>query len=168
MYSFNNTALLGAIAFYIYKDKDVFKEDDYHLFLIPNWEDSTVETILFDEAPKLISNLRKGQGKDDEFNDPVCIIFNLITIEIDPENIVIKSIGFSAIPLQVEGVGALQGYFHLPIYREPFTYDLMQKLLEIDPWQFVTQFSKNDQEVSEVSATMQIRLYLPPFEVALA
>ena len=108
IYASQRDSLMAVNVFYVSDDPEYDPIKEQLNFVKLDWKTSSNEIVVFKDGFKDVSNLKKsGSG----FNIPSCLVFNVLTVSIDSNDVMMTSIGFSILPLEDPGVCALQGYF---------------------------------------------------------
>ena len=161
IYCSQEDSLMAVLVFYLHEGEDFDPEKDYTLFFDLDWRKSSNEILVFKDGFADISNLKKsGEG----INKPLCLVFNVVTVDIVVEEVTIRSVGFSILPLEDPDEVALQGYFQLPVFDEPFSFSLVDQLRSKNPWTFIHNLNR-ETGVKSTPTTLLVRLHLPQFEV---
>ena len=150
------------VAYLVHDGEDFDPKLDSVPFVEVDWARSTSETILFRDGFRLISTT-KGPGRG--FHKPRFLFFSVCVLNVLPETFVIKSIGFSLLPLNVSAIGSLQGYFQLPIYNDPFDVKDLFSLVDKEPWGLVESLNLPKSKVKVFNSSLLVRLHLKNFEV---
>lgn len=102
-----------------------------------------------------ISNRKDSEGK---WVKPHSVLFEVMAVDINNERAVLKSVGFSLLPLESLETGAVAGYYQLPIYKQQLSLDMFEFIKNLDPWGLVNGMNHKPNEFITMSATLLIRI----------
>jgi len=140
---------------------DTLRDSEYLLFFMPEWGESTTDTVIFADGFKRIPNKRKDSG---EWQRGHSLLFNILTVEMSVDTVTVKSIGISLLPLHAIDIGVCQGYYQLPIYKEPFTFEMIDLFKNVEPWGLVRGINHIKEHIKASNMSLLVRLYLDNFE----
>lgn len=168
VYGSKEDALLLVFGYYIHSGEDLNVIDDYQVFSEINWSKSTDEVIIFDDGMKLFQNYHPQdpeESYDPESDDKqaICLVLNVTTCDISPDEITFRSIGFSYLPLMLNQLSCVNGYFQLPIFKEPLEYSFFEPFTQNEPWGLYEQMIFNKDKFPRQESSLLIRIC--PFDL---
>lgn len=156
---------MAVIVYYVHDDKEFDPSKDFFVFANLNWEDSSNEVLMFKDGLKYINN--EFKSKKGTFYQPNCLLFNVVVLDIEVSNFSVRSIGFSILPLDIPEMTSVQGYFQLPVYKHPFSKDIIDMIKPLESWGLCQGMNKNKQNIKVMNCSIFVRVHLANFEVAL-
>jgi hypothetical protein len=148
---------MAVMVFYIYEGMDLTNLEDYILYMKTDWKNSTVETNIFSEGIKRIQNKKLETG---QWARAHSILFNILSVEIDVDHITVKPLGISILPLHAKDIGATQGFYQLPIFKEAFSMEMIELIKSVEPWGLCSGMTERPDDLKILDASILVRVHI--------